>query len=232
MDVFGTRWADHAQRIHDSWERIVGADDVVLIAGDISWALRLDKALPDLEFLAALPGRKVLIRGNHDYWWASLAKLTKLSLPGMHYIHNSHLVLDGIAIGGTRLWDWPDVRWPLTGGQTEGQTRQLPPAREQEDPEKIRAHELERLALSLGGMPADARLRVCMTHFPPIGADGQPTELTRRICGYGIDLCVYGHIHNYAADARPGEDTILDGTRFVCTATDRLDHAPLLLAEL
>ena len=111
MDVFGSRWDNHAERLAANWRRLVGADDIVLIPGDISWAMRLDMAKPDLEWLAALPGRKILLRGNHDYWWQSLGKLAALNLPDIFFVQNNHVVIDGVAVGGTRLWDFPYVKW-------------------------------------------------------------------------------------------------------------------------
>ena len=111
MHVFGPRWDDHTRRIEENWKATVRPEDVVLMPGDISWGMRLADALPDLEWLAALPGRKVLLRGNHDYWWQSLNKLRALNLPDMHFLQNNHVIIDGVAIGGSRLWDFPGIRW-------------------------------------------------------------------------------------------------------------------------
>lgn len=231
MDVFGPHWHDHAGRIAANWEAAVGADDIVLIPGDISWAMRLGDAVPDLEWLAALPGQKALIKGNHDYWWQSAGKLRKLNLPGMHFIQNDHAVIEGVAIGGTRLWDFPGIAWTFTPGPEAVPGAAVGKGQRHEDPEKIRARELGRLETSLAGLPADAVLRIAMTHYPPIGEDGLPTLVTDVIGRFAIDICVFGHVHAPRDTARPGEDTIIDGTRYVLASSDHLRHAPLLLAE-
>ncbi|MCL1999790.1 MAG: metallophosphoesterase, partial [Planctomycetes bacterium] len=111
MDVFGLGWDRHTERLADNWRRLVRSADIVIVPGDISWAMRLAEARDDLEWLAALPGRKVLLKGNHDYWWQSLSKLAALKLPGLFFIQNNHVMLDGVAVGGTRLWDFPYVKW-------------------------------------------------------------------------------------------------------------------------
>ena len=236
MDVFGPRWDNHTERILENWRTTVRPGDVVLVPGDISWGMRLADAMPDLEFLAGLPGRKVLLRGNHDYWWQSLKKLEALRLPDMYFIQNNHIVLDGIAIGGTRLWDFPGIRWSFVANadndQVAPEKRDAAPNAREEDPEKIRTRELGRLQASLAALPADARLRVAITHFPPLGDDGRPTIITDLIGGYDIDLCVFGHVHALPDGMPAGADAIIDGTRYVLAASDYLAHAPLLLAEL
>ncbi len=234
MDVFGPRWDDHAARIADNWRRLVRPEDIVLVPGDISWGMRLADALPDLEWLAALPGRKILLRGNHDYWWQSIGKLNALGLADTHFVQNNHVVVDGVAVGGTRLWDFPYVKWGIDP-ESEKKPEAPEPAeagKREEDPEKIRARELGRLAASLAGLPGNARLRVAMTHYPPLGEDGQPTPLTELIGRYGVAYCVFGHIHSGSGRSRPGEDVTIGGTRYLLASSDHLGHAPLLVAEI
>lgn len=231
MDVFGSNWTDHADRIAENWKRDVGENDIVLVPGDVSWAMRLSEARPDLEWLAALPGRKVLIRGNHDYWWSSLKKMRDLELPGFHFIQNDHVLLDGIGIGGTRLWDFPGIHWGFVPNEEREDLPDAPAIKGQrsEDPEKIRTRELERLGASLGSIPEGCRFRVAMLHFPPIGEDGAPTPITDLIDRFSIDLCVFGHIHGKTDRTRPGEDIVIGKTRYVLTSCDHLDFKPLLL---
>ncbi len=230
MAVFGPAWDDHVARLAGNWRDAVGDDDIVLVPGDVSWAMRLSDASVDLAWLAELPGRKVLVRGNHDYWWSSLGKMRALGFPGLYFVHNNHVVLDGIAIGGSRLWDFPFVRWGA-GPTVEGSPAGKGSAERADDPEKIRAHELERLKLSLSGLPIDARYRVCMTHYPPLGEDGLPTVLTDCIGEYDIDLAVFGHIHAPSAESRPGEDCVIGKTRYVLASSDHVAHTPIMLAE-
>ena len=236
MHVFGPAWDRHAERIGENWRRTVGRDDIVLVPGDISWGMRLDEALPDLEWLAALPGRKVLLRGNHDYWWQGLKKLQSLGLPDIYFIQNNYVVLDGVAIGGSRLWDFPDIKWRFVANadneNVDPEKRRAEPAPREEDPEKIRTRELGRLAASLATLPADAALKVALTHYPPLGENGDPTELTDLITQYDIDLCVFGHVHSHPGHPRPAEDIVLGRTRYVLASSDFLGHTPKCLADL
>jgi predicted phosphohydrolase len=234
MDVFGPLWHDHARQIANNWCRLVGPRDVVLVAGDISWALRLEDALADLEWLATLPGEKVIVRGNHDYWWSSLGKLNALGLSGLHFIQNNHCRFGSLAVAGSRLWDFPGISWPagvVPGLEPAGESPRLSP---EEDDEKIRRREVERLTLSLRSLPPDASLRVVMTHYPPLGEDGEPTPLTDLINRFQPNFCVFGHIHgqNQSGQPRPGEDRVLGKTRYCLTSTDHLGHTPLFLGDI
>lgn len=108
MEAFGPSWKDYANKIEQHWRETIGPDDLVLLPGDISWAMQLDEALVDLKWIDALPGTKVIIRGNHDYWWSSSAKLSKVMPPSIHFINNNVFNWKGITIGGSRLWDTPE----------------------------------------------------------------------------------------------------------------------------
>lgn len=234
MDVFGPRWDGHVERLRDNWFREVECNGIVLVPGDVSWAMRLPEARADLDWLAALPGRKVLMRGNHDYWWPSLRKLQDLSLPDFYYIQNNHVVIDGVGIGGSRLWDFPFVKWGVVQQDRLEQTSSIkrPAGHYGGDDDKIRAHEIERLKNSLAGIPTDVSLRVAMVHYPPLGEDGLPTPLTDIIGSYDIDICVFGHIHGERPGPRIGEDVRIGKTRYVLAASDHLGHAPLWLADI
>ena len=104
MDVFGAHWADHGRRIASAWEATVGPDDVVLMPGDLSWAMTLDEAIDDLAYLGALPGDAIIIRGNHDYWWSAIGKVRQGLPPGVHAIQNDFVALGEVAVCGTRGW--------------------------------------------------------------------------------------------------------------------------------
>ena len=105
MEVFGPAWKDYPKRIKEAWERLVGPDDLVLIPGDISWAMKLEDALVDLDWIDRLPGHKLIIRGNHDYWWPSASKLRAVLPPTIHFIQNDAFEWNDITFGGARLWD-------------------------------------------------------------------------------------------------------------------------------
>ncbi len=109
MDIFGDRWRNHPQRIAAAWRERVNGDDTVLIAGDISWALKLPDALPDLQWIAELPGRKVLSRGNHDYWWESAGRVRRQLPPSLAVVQADALDLGIAVVCGTRGWITPET---------------------------------------------------------------------------------------------------------------------------
>ena len=107
MDVFGEHWRNHFQRIREDWLARVSPSDLVLLPGDISWAMRLEEALEDLESIGALPGVKVLLRGNHDYWWSSIGRVRRALGEGMFALQNDSLLIDGRLYAGSRGWTLP-----------------------------------------------------------------------------------------------------------------------------
>ena len=130
MDVFGEAWRDHPAHLARAWRAAVGEEDLVLIPGDISWALHLADAKPDLAFIGGLPGGKLLLRGNHDYWWTSLAQVRAALPPSAAALQNEAAAIGGFAIGGTRGWTLPGaaqsfapVHWQMKSGYS---SRRMP----------------------------------------------------------------------------------------------------------
>lgn len=223
MEVFGPQWVGYAQKIEKQWRERVGPEDLVLIAGDISWALALEDARVDLEWIESLPGIKVLIKGNHDYWWSSLAKVNKILPPSLHLIQNNAFHYHDISIGGARLWDTDEYNFNsyITFRENGAQKKQAPPV----DNEKIFSRELERLEFSLKELKKEAALRIVLTHYPPISADLRPSKTSALLEKYGVQLCVFGHLHN----VKPG--MLPFGTRgsvsYHLTSCDYLNFTPL-----
>ena len=211
MDVFGPGWEGHPQVFFDRWRETVGEGDLVLVPGDVSWAMRLEDAMPDLEDIAALPGRKVLLRGNHDYWWPSISKLRRVLPEGMYAVQNDAIVVDGVVIAGTRGWVCPGSR-----GFTP-------------EDEKVYRREVERLSLSLqAARRLEGRYRVVMLHYPPTNPRLEPSGFTRLIEEYAPDALVFGHVHG-------GEEPVLmslDGIAVHFVAADALAFRPKLIADL
>ena len=244
MDRFGPHWADHPRKIERAWRERVREEDVVVVAGDLSWAMRLPEALPDLEFLGRLPGRKVLVRGNHDYWWSSPSKVRAVLPEGVFILQNDALRIGGAAFAGTRLWTDPGMaplRLPLRPrpGEGEGGRGAAPgmpsaaaPEADPERDEKLFRRELQRLELSLSRLPPEADLALAVVHYPPLSTDGAPTRAARLIEGAGVRFCLFGHLH----DVAPGGADALFGTRrgvtYLLTSCDYLEFAPLPVAEL
>jgi predicted phosphohydrolase len=230
MEVFGPAWKEYASRIALHWKERVAPSDLVLIPGDISWAMRLDAALIDLQWIDALPGTKVLIRGNHDYWWGSLSKMVKVMPPSIHIVHNNVFVWGDVAIGGSRLWDTPEYNFSAFTVMQPN-----PQARPQEDSlpydpaedEKIFVRELERLKLSLAQLPKGATRKIAMTHYPPIGADLAPSRASAILEEYGVDTCVFGHLHSLREGSLPFG--VARGVRYVFASCDYLGFSPVKL---
>lgn len=229
MEDFGPSWENYAQRIEAHWKEKVAPEDLVLIPGDISWAMRLEEALIDLQWIDALPGTKVILRGNHDYWWSSASKLAKVMPPSIHFIHNNVFNWNGISIGGSRLWDTPEYRFSdFIEFRENPKARIKTPeeyAREKEEEEKIFLRELERLKLSLSQLDKNAKIKIAMVHYPPIGADLTPSRASQILEDFKIDYCVFGHLHNVRSGTLPfGEAR---GVKYLFTSCDYLNFIPL-----
>ncbi len=215
MDVFGVHWDRHFDTIRNHWQNLVADDDIVLIPGDISWAMQLHQAADDLQSIAALPGRKVLLRGNHDYWWSSITRVRALLPEGMYALQNDALALDGFVFCGTRGWVFPTEGNPLL-----------------EQDQKIYQRELLRLGLSLEeagrkGMPGDT---VVLMHFPPLLADGVGTAFSSMLEEAGVGDVVYGHLHG--AGIKNGFTGMHNGVRYHLTSCDAIDFSPRLIRKM
>ena len=221
MDLFGPEWTNHAVQIAENWDEKISTDDLVLVPGDISWAMRLDEAKPDLEWLEKRPGTKVLIRGNHDYWWGSKNKVKKALPPSVHIIQNDSLLINGVGIAGTRLWDSPEYSFNEI---IDFKPTKTPPKPYSEKDKEIFNKELSRLEMSLKTLSPDTHLRIAMTHFPPIGLDLQPSSCSQLLERYGITLCLFGHLHSLNKKQLFGTAR---GLSYELTSCDYLDFAPL-----
>lgn len=229
MEAFGPSWKGYTEKIESNWKKLISPDDLVLIPGDISWAMKLADALIDLNWIDRLPGTKVLLRGNHDYWWDSLSKLNKVKPSSIHFIQNNVFIWQDIAIGGSRLWDTPEYRFDTyIEFQENPQTRSKSLeelAQEKQEGEKIFNRELERLKLSLSLIPKDAPIKIAMTHYPPISADLTPSRASHLLERYQIQSCVFGHLHNVRKNTLAFGKA--RGVNYLLTSCDYLDFVPL-----
>lgn len=214
MTIFGPNWAGHPERIWEWWEKDVANDDVVLLPGDLSWAMQLKDALVDLRLLSDLPGKKVLLRGNHDYWWPTAKKL-RAALPADQLaISNDALRLGSLVIAGSRGWVTPS-REPL-------------PAEDA----RLLAREAQRLELSV---QAAHKLRqqgdsfIIMLHYPPASPPYLSNPLSEVITDAQPDLLVYGHLHGISPERSLSG---LNGIPTHLVAADALQFRPKLLLEL
>ena len=221
MDVFGPRWEDHTARLEENWRSKITDDDLVIIAGDISWGLRLEEAMADLMFLDSLPGTKVLTKGNHDPWWGSISKLNKIS-ERLIFLQNCAYVFDRvseggetekIAITGTRGWICPG---------TEGFD---------EHDLKIYNREQLRLRMSLEDAAAQGADRIITSiHYPPSNDKFEESGFTSLMEEFGVKTCVYGHLHGKEA-FKNGYKGIWNGVEYRLVSLDYVDCEPVLIYE-
>jgi len=216
MTVFGPQWAGHPGAIFTQWREVVAEGDVVLLPGDLSWAMRLPGALEDLSHVAALPGTKVLLRGNHDYWWPAIGKLRAALPAGMLAVQNDAVRIGNLIVSGTRGWTTPG-----------------PDSFTDED-RRIYERELERLRLSLEaarnlGAGTPGLTHVLMLHYPPTGPQFAPTGFTDLLARSRPDRVVYGHLHGVpvSRSLQHWGDIPTD-----LVAADGLGFRPKLLFEL
>jgi predicted phosphohydrolase len=208
MERFGEHWRDHDRKIFDAWERAVGDEDLVLIAGDTSWAMRIEEALPDLDRIGQMNGQKLLIKGNHDYWWQSNAKMARVLNPSINILNASSIIINRVAVAGTRGWVCPnDTHF-------------------KEQDAKIYEREVGRLRAaltSLRGRENEFDTLIVALHYPPTNAAHESSGFTDLIDEYGAGICVYGHLH--------GEDiaSALTGLRgnanYYIVSADAVDFA-------
>ncbi|MFZ9887823.1 MAG: metallophosphoesterase [Myxococcota bacterium] len=216
MDVFGDHWVGHAARMAEAWDSIVGDDDIVLCPGDLSWAMRLEEAQADLDWIGQRRGKwKILGRGNHDYWWSAIGKVRK-AIPGSCLaLQNDAVDLGEVVVAGSRCWAAPGA---LDFSEAD---------------RKIYERELGRLRLSLeaGRKLAGDRPLIASIHYPPFAADGRATGFSELLEEFQVPLCVYGHLHGRHAHrtAVVGE---VRGVRYRLIACDYLRFAPVQLWPL
>ena len=216
MHIFGAHWENHFERIKADWLSRVGPEDIVLIPGDISWAMHLPDALPDLAAICMLPGQKVLLRGNHDFWWSSIGRVRAALPENMYAIQNDALQFHELVVCGSRGWLCPGF------------------SQATEDDARIYQRELLRLKMSL----SEARKKcagaglpwlIAMLHFPPfapfspLSGHPQETEVMRLLSEYNVHDVVYGHLHGAGlAGAFSGE---MGGVRYHQVSCDGLGFA-------
>ncbi|MPL63555.1 hypothetical protein SDC9_09195 [bioreactor metagenome] len=179
MEVFGENWAGHWEKICNDWHNRVQPQDVILLPGDISWGMNFAEAGEDLLAINELPGQKVLVKGNHDYWWATSAKLRENLPSSITFIHNSYHAVGDVALCGSRGWINPlDSMFTTQDG-------------------KIYEREKGRIAASIEAAIKDGYSRIILvTHYPMIYRDDVDGEYAKSLAEYGIEHYVYGHLHD------------------------------------
>ncbi len=209
MTVF-PGWDDYVTRLETQWRRLVTEQDTVVLAGDITWAMTMEEALEDFRFLNALPGRKLLFKGNHDYWWCTRRKMDTFfeehGLDTLRVVHNDAVEVDGrYAVCGTRGWFYDDA----------------------EDNAKILRREAERLRTSIAAAKQTGLEPIVFLHYPPLFDGRACEELTDVLREQGIRRCYYGHVHG--AGIRQAFEGEWEGITFRLTSCDALRFCPLYI---
>ena len=207
MDIFGGNWVGYLDKIFEDWQSKVTDDDIVLIGGDISWAMRLEETKTDLEWIHNLPGKKIIIKGNHEYWWKSISAVREVLPDSMMAIQNDSIKIGDYIICGTRGWTVPE------------ENKEFLP-----EDEKIYKREVERLKLTLKSakvLQENNEKIICMMHFPPLTDACRDTGFVDLLERFGVADVVYGHLHGAGLrTAFRGEHR---GVRFHLVSCDGLD---------
>ena len=210
MDKFGPGWEGHTDKLESNWRRLVSEEDIVLIPGDISWALRIEEAMADFEWIHSLPGTKLISKGNHDLWWNGITKLNQL-YNDVFFLQNSCYETEDCIICGTRGWVCPG---------SEGFTDQ---------DRKIYLRESQRLKASLDAACAGNDKEIIgVLHYPPTNDKMQPSAFTELFETYGVKKVFYGHLHGQEA-FKKGLKGNLNG---VCYDLVSLDYLQCRLKEI
>ncbi|MBO5576355.1 MAG: metallophosphoesterase [Ruminococcus sp.] len=212
MDIFGG-WDDYVNRLHDNWQKIVSPQDIVVVPGDISWALKLEQTLKDFEFINALNGTKVFIKGNHDLWWSTRSKVEKFwsdnGFGTLHLVQNDCYRIGESAVCGTRGWINDDSE-PADA--------------------KVIAREAIRLDMSIASAVSQGLRPIVFLHYPPLYANNCNLDILEVLHKYNISHCFYGHLHgNTHAFAINGTR---DGITYQLISADFLQFAPMDITKI
>jgi len=207
MDIFGEKWKDHTNRIKENWISKITEEDMVLIAGDISWSLKEQDSKYDLDWINELPGKKIISKGNHDYWWGSIAKLNSM-YENTKFLQNNFYIYEEYAICGTRGWICP--------GYDKYSAKD----------EKIYNREQIRLRLSLDAAKNNGFEKIIvMLHYPPTNENFEESEFTKIIKEYKVEKVIYGHLHGPIL-LRKLLNGYFDEVEYILTSADYLDFNP------
>lgn len=213
MEVFGEKWLGYTEKLFDNWKRTVTDADTVVIGGDVSWEMNLKNCAKDFEFIHKLPGRKIISKGNHDYWWETVTKMKKFisenGFTSIEFLYNNFYVAEGVAICGTRWFEDPESD------------------NFKKDDLKTYAHELVRLENSLKEAKKSGCEKIlAVLHYPPFTPDGEVNrDIKNMFEKYNVEKCIYGHLHG--AGLKNVKEGCFFGTNYHLTSADYLDFLPI-----
>ena len=214
MDIFGGAWKGYRDKLVSSLS-ILRSEDTLVLAGDFSWGMSLQEALPDFRLLDSFPGKKLLIKGNHDYWWETVSKMKRFfaenAIETIDFLHNSCYFYNGAALCGTRGWFY-DKNDPAAGD------------------DKIFKRELIRLEASLkAAVDQGAREIDCFLHYPPVFAGTEVPQITEILSRYPVKRVFYGHLHGESL--RGAFSGMRNGIYYAVVSADALGFRPIQIRE-
>lgn len=220
MEVFGQRWLGYVEKIRKNWLRVVGENDTVIVPGDISWGLSLEDSIEDLKFIDSLPGRKIIMKGNHDFWWSTVTKLEKAlnenKITTIDILNNNAIEVENYIIAGSRGWFTDKSMQNSTQGDV--------------DYDKIINRETIRLKMSLEcakKLKEDTNKEILVFfHFPPVWSDFCCESIIDLLKEYDIKRVFFGHIHgSYSVNGT----FMYDNIKFQMISADFLDFLPCII---
>lgn len=219
MDIFGKHWEGHWDKIVEDWNRLVKNDDIVLIAGDISWAMTIENAKIDFQEIAKLPGRKVILRGNHDYWWSSYNKVLNMLPENFYAIQNNAIKIDDYIFCGIRGW----INISNEDLKNEAVINH---------DKHLYLREIERLKLSLKDMQKQRTENskvIGLMHYPPFNVKFENSQFTDLFEEYDIKKVIYGHLHG--KECRTKLELEKNGVTYYLTSCDQIENKLVLISE-
>ena len=221
MNIFGPTWDNYIDKVKVNWQALVKPEDIVVISGDISWAMYLEDAKADLKYINKLNGRKVILRGNHDYWWSTISGVREALPQNMYAVQNDCIQIDNVLFFGSRGWL-----------MSEG-------INDTAENKKIYTREVLRLELSLKNMQVKREklleqgitpVEICMLHYPPFNILRADTPVTNLLEKYDVKNVVYGHLHGSSCMAEKVVEK--NGIKYFLTSCDLVDNCPQLITEI
>ena len=200
MDVFGGAWTGYVDKLREGLS-VIGPDDTTVLAGDLSWGMDFDQAREDFQFIAQIPGRKILLKGNHDYWWNTAAKF---GFENLFLLNNNAYEYDDYALCGTRGWFYEEERQGTHD-------------------EKVFRRELLRLEASLKA--AEREKKLCFLHYPPLYQNYRCPEILQLLHQFGVERCYYGHLHG--ASHKLAIEGNREGIEYFLVSADYVNFSPV-----
>ena len=212
MDIFGGVWRGYREKIIAAWQELISEEDTVVLCGDISWGMSLKESLLDFKLIDNLPGKKIVLKGNHDLWWDTVSKMKRFffenEINTIDFLHNNCYFYNGTAICGSRGWAWED-------GETHD--------------DKVWNRELMRLEASLKAAGGKSDEILCFLHYPPVVDRDEVSDFEKLMIKYGVKRCYYGHLHGLGL--KKAFVGFKEGVDYKLVSADYLNFRPIMVIK-